>query len=180
MSHATPRSTCAITAIVALSVAACGDKAPHRGWTRPFDAADAAALVATCLPGAEPTMLDAPRRSGWRLADPGPPGWLTFGISYSFEWKTEEREQLLNVAIEAAGPKDQETPDNSARYRAALACAVAGLPMPPKVGAKAFDLLAAIRPPGSLGGKRDGFDLIARIGEFSSSDFHAAIYIFGR
>lgn len=180
MSHTTPRSAGAFTAIVALTVAGCGDKAPHRGWTHPFDAVAAEALIAKCLPGAKREMLDAPGRASWRLADPGPPGLLTFGIAYSFEWKTEERNQLLNVAIDASGPKDQQTPDNSARFRAALACAVAGLPMPPKVGAKALDLLAAIRPPGVLSGKRDGFDLTARIGEFSSSDFHAAIYIFGQ
>lgn len=174
-----PRCTGAFIVLIALAAGACGDKKPHRGWTRPFDAAAAEALVAKCLPGAKPGSIDAPKRSSWRLADPGPPGWLTFGISYSFEWKTEGRDELLNVAIDAGGPADQQTPDNSERFRAALICAFAGLPMPPKVGAKALDLLVAIRPPGMLSGKRDGFELTARTDQFSTTDFHSAIYIFG-
>jgi hypothetical protein len=178
MISTTPRLLAVLVVTLALA-GACGDKTHHRGWTGPFDVAAAEALVAKCLPGAKAQSTDAHRARVWRLADPGPEGWPTFRITYDFHWKDDALADLANVVISVTGRHEEQTPDNSARFRAALTCGFAGLPLPPKVGTKALDLLAALGPDGESHGKRDGFDLIARTGRLSSTSFHSGVHIFG-
>lgn len=134
-------------AAVALVLVSC-KSAPRKGWRRPLSPEDAAALVARCLPGAEPTNERvAEVELEWLRRDPKPPSYPAdapaFRLDATFRWTDTTRTTLESISVGTLGFTLDHTRENAARYRAAIECIFSHEAVPGHVSRKLLSMLDA-------------------------------------